>query len=230
MRRKAYLAGPDVFYDNAKEIARSQKLYCDKHNVIGLSPLDNEIPECKTKLETAQLIVEGNIQMINECDIVIANLANFRGTRDNPSCDSGTAWECGYAIGLNKPVLAYTDNSLSIPDHLRLSIDYCIIGNFIDALFFMSTFEVTSHPHDDIPEANGPICIDPKHPTIYDADAWGSFQLGYEYAKGNDVDYTLWDRRSLISKYGEVDRNGARFENFDMPVNIMIAVNHQLII
>ena len=229
MRRKAYLAGPDVFYDNATEIARSQKLYCEKHNIIGLSPLDNEIPPCETKLETAKLIVDGNVKMIQQCDLVIANLANFRGTNDNPSCDSGTAWECGYAIGLNKPVLAYTDSSRSIPEHMRLSIDYCIIGKFIEALFYTSTFEVSSHPHDDIPESNEPICIDPKHPTIRDADAWSAFRLGYEFARGREVDYLLWDKRSLIDKFGEVDRNGARFEDFDMPANIMIAVNHRLV-
>lgn len=226
--KKAYLAGPDVFFDNATEIARSQKLYCEHHGIQGLSPLDNELPNTGSKFETARAIVEANISLIKQCDVVIANLSNFRGTNENPSCDSGTAWECGYAVGLKKPVLAYTDSSLSIPDHLRLSIDYCIIGNFVDALFFVSSFEVTSHPHDDIPAAKNPVCLNPPNPSIHDADAYGSFQLGLEYALGKTLDYTLEDKRSLIEKFGPVDRNGARFEDFDMPVNIMISISHRL--
>jgi nucleoside 2-deoxyribosyltransferase len=226
--KKAYLAGPDVFFDNATEIARSQKLYCEHHGILGLSPLDNELPNTGSKFETAKAIVEANITLINQCDIVIANLSNFRGTRDFPSCDSGTAWECGYATGLGKPVLAYTRNSTSIPEPLRTSIEYCIIGSFTDALFFISYFNVDSHTPKDIPACENPLRLDPSSNDIHDADAYGSFQLGLEYALGNIVDYTLEDKRSLIEKYGLIDRNGARYEDFDLPANIMISISHRL--
>ena len=228
MSKKAYLAGPDVFFDNALEISRSQKLYCAHHNLIGLAPLDNELPACDSKSETAKIIVSGNIQMINDCDLVIANLTNFRGTDEYPSCDSGTAWECGYAAALHKPVLAYTDKVISIPDELRSSIDYCIIGNFVDALFYTSTFEVSSG-NKDVPEYTEPVQLDPVSPSIHDADAYGAFRLGYAYAQGIDAKYHISDARSLIEKYGTVDRNGIKFEDFDAPVNIMISVSHELV-
>jgi nucleoside 2-deoxyribosyltransferase len=228
MGKKVYLAGPDVFFQNAEEIARAQKHYCSHHNLIGLAPLDNELPKTDSKLEMAQAIVRGNIQMLNDCDFVMANLANFRGNDEMPSCDSGTAWECGYATGLHKPVLAYTDGVRSIPETLRKSLDYCIIGNFIDALVFGCNFELNSTDK-PIPEYTQPICLDPEHPSIYDADAYGAFRLGYAFAKGIDAAYSISDQRNLIEKYGTVDRNGAKFEDFDAPVNIMISVNHELV-
>ena len=41
--------------------------------------------------------------MINQCDIVIANINAFRGKE----ADSGTIWECGYASALGKKVFGY---------------------------------------------------------------------------------------------------------------------------
>lgn len=226
--RKVYLAGPDVFFDNALEISQSQKSCCAQHSLIGLAPLDNEIPPCSSKSETAEIIVRSNIEMINACDFVIANLANFRGTADHPSCDSGTAWECGYAVALHKPVLAYTDKTISVPRDLRSSIDYCIIGSFADALRYSSAFKIISGKK-SIPECSELVSLDPADPSIHDADAYGAFRLGYAFAQGINAVYHVSDARSLVEKYGPVDRNGVKFENFDAPVNIMISVNHKLV-
>jgi nucleoside 2-deoxyribosyltransferase len=44
-----------------------------------------------------------NILLIEGCDIVLANVAPFRG----PHADDGTAFEVGYATGLDLPVLCY---------------------------------------------------------------------------------------------------------------------------
>ena len=72
------------------------------------------------------------------------------------------------------------------------------------------------------------IQLDPMRPSIQDANAFGAFCLGYAFGIGKDVAYTISDKRSLIEKYGPIDRNGVRFEDFDMPVNIMISMNHKL--
>lgn len=101
--KKVYLAGPDVFKPNAKEIG---KILCDalaRHNMEGLFPLDNEIDLGPSKLENGKKIYEANRQMIVSCDAVLANLIPFRG----PSADVGTVWECAYAKGIGKVVVGY---------------------------------------------------------------------------------------------------------------------------
>jgi nucleoside 2-deoxyribosyltransferase len=44
-------------------------------------------------------IFERNRRALTECDVVLAVL-------DGPDADSGTAWECGYAAGLGRRVVA----------------------------------------------------------------------------------------------------------------------------
>ena len=113
-----YLAGPDVFKENAKEIGNKMKELCQKHGLNGLFPLDNEIAEEGGK-DVSMAIFEANRAMIDSCDIVIANLNSFRGTEP----DSGTIWEVGYAIGKGKKVLGYIDNpELEYIDRVKLDI------------------------------------------------------------------------------------------------------------
>lgn len=104
--KKIYIAGPDVFEKDAIQIGKRYKELCTKYGFEGLYPLDNEI-EFTTKKETAKVIFEANINLIQNSDIVIANLNDFRGKE----ADSGTVWECGYASALGKEVYAYMDNT-----------------------------------------------------------------------------------------------------------------------
>ncbi len=53
--------------------------------------------------------------MIDDCDIVIANLDSFRGKE----CDSGTVWECGYAYALGKRVYAYLSREKNYIDQFK---------------------------------------------------------------------------------------------------------------
>lgn len=106
--KKIYIAGPDVFELNAKEIGIEYKKICKKYGFEGLYPLDNEI-NFTTKQETAKVIFEQNVKLINQADIIVANLNNFRGKEP----DSGTIWECGYATALGKDVYAYMNNTNS---------------------------------------------------------------------------------------------------------------------
>jgi nucleoside 2-deoxyribosyltransferase len=104
--KKIYLAGPDVFRDNPNEHFIKMKELCQKYGFIGLSPIDNENDfdgEPLSKLHSIH-IFHGNLNIIKNCDIIIANLIPFRG-----SCvDDGTAWEigCGYSYG--KLLYGYT--------------------------------------------------------------------------------------------------------------------------
>lgn len=94
--KKIYLAGPDVFFPDIAQRAEHHKQLCHDMGFDPLHPVDQPVLK-------AQDIYHGNIQMLRQADAVAANLNPFRGAE----VDSGTAFEVGYAIALNKPVVAY---------------------------------------------------------------------------------------------------------------------------
>ena len=100
---KVYIAGFDVFKDNSKEIENNYRNYLQKHNMEGLYPADNN-------LLTSKNIFDANIELINQADIVIANINDFRGQ----DVDSGTAFEIGYAFAKNKKIYAYLEDDRSM--------------------------------------------------------------------------------------------------------------------
>jgi nucleoside 2-deoxyribosyltransferase len=100
--KKVYLAGPDVFRKNAVVFLQRLKDLCTQYDFIGLSPLDNEVNP--TAKHVAASIFVGNLDLIDECDIIIANLDPFRG----PNIDDGTAFEIGYGYAKGKQIYGYT--------------------------------------------------------------------------------------------------------------------------
>jgi nucleoside 2-deoxyribosyltransferase len=103
---RVYLAGPEVFLSNAKEVGEQKKALCQKYGFEGVFPLDAEVPaEGKKPRELGLCISEANEELIRSCDVVVANLTPFRG----PSADVGTVFEVGFAQGLGKKVYAYTN-------------------------------------------------------------------------------------------------------------------------
>jgi nucleoside 2-deoxyribosyltransferase len=106
--KKIYLAGPEVFLDNAIEIGNNKKKLCQLYGFEGLFPLDNVIEFTSNIPQDNGLeIASANEKLIAEADFIIANITPFRGT----SCDVGTAYEMGLARGLKKPVFAYTNDT-----------------------------------------------------------------------------------------------------------------------
>jgi nucleoside 2-deoxyribosyltransferase len=124
---KLYLAGPDVFYPNVKDIAKAKKEICAKYGATGLFPLDNKIDITKKGADLKIYIA--NCALMVEADACIANLTPFRG----PSMDVGTAFEVGYMTALNKRVYGYTNsadlyNSRVIADEMSRELDSAHIG------------------------------------------------------------------------------------------------------
>ncbi len=104
--KRIYLAGPEVFLTNAKEVGENKKRICLKHGFEGVFSLDAKIDfEGKPPEEVGLSISKTNEELIKSCDILIANITPFRG----PSVDVGTAFEMGVAHALGKKVLAYTN-------------------------------------------------------------------------------------------------------------------------
>lgn len=111
---KIYLAGPDVFEVNAVQVGQELKALCKAYGFIGLFPLDNEISTEGTAYEMAKNIREANIKLIEESDIILANLAPFRGLEP----DSGTVYEVGYGTALGKKVYAYASDRREMIDRI----------------------------------------------------------------------------------------------------------------
>jgi nucleoside 2-deoxyribosyltransferase len=103
---RVYLAGPEVFLTNAKEIGENKKALCRKYGFEGVFSIDIEVDAKGKSPREAGLCISGiNENLIKSCDIVIANITPFRG----PSADVGTAYEMGFAHALGKKVFAYTN-------------------------------------------------------------------------------------------------------------------------
>ena len=93
---KIYLAGPDVFRQDAEAWAESARALCRRYGFEPLLPMDHSET-------TPERIFQANIDLIRKAQIVAANLDPFRG----PEPDSGTAFEVGYALALGKKVCGY---------------------------------------------------------------------------------------------------------------------------
>ena len=107
---KIYIAGPEVFLPNAKEIGEEKKQICKKYDHVGYYPLDNDLESLFKSSDPVTIglgISNANHNMMDVCDVIIANITPFRG----PSLDVGTGYEMGYMQGRDKLVLAYTNCS-----------------------------------------------------------------------------------------------------------------------
>lgn len=126
MEKRVYLAGPDVFYPDAKEKGQALKDLCAKYNMIGVFPLDAGLDLSAAPSPEAQgvMIYDANLDFIDSCDAVLANMTPFRG----PSMDIGTGFEMGYAEGKGKPIFAYTDD-MSFYE-TRVPVDGLLIEQF----------------------------------------------------------------------------------------------------
>src|ERR1700752_4783359 len=101
---KVYLAGPDVFLPNTVEVGKEKVKILQSYNLEGLFPLDTTIDPHEDN--ASMFIYQNCISLLEESDIVIANLTPFRGV----SADVGTVFELGYAVAMNKPIYAYSYN------------------------------------------------------------------------------------------------------------------------
>ena len=111
---KVYLAGFDVFRRDAIAHGQQLKSLCASVGLEGLYPFDNEVSDDLAPADRARMICTMNIAMIQRCDAVLANLNLFRGLEP----DSGTVFEVGMAVALNKPVWVYFDPVESLRDYV----------------------------------------------------------------------------------------------------------------
>jgi nucleoside 2-deoxyribosyltransferase len=108
---QAYLAGPDVFLPHAAAHAAAKIAICEKYNITGRPPLHPDIARIMALPPDAawREIYQWDVAMMQQCDIVIANLTPFRGA----SADAGTLVEIGWFLGRGRPVFGYSNSAES---------------------------------------------------------------------------------------------------------------------
>lgn len=128
--KQIYLAGPEVFLPDAREIGARKKMLCEEFGFVGLYPLDNGLADAPG--ETAdEKIYAANLALMREADAGVFNLSPFRGVNADP----GTAFELGFFGALGKPVFAYTNAAAPLFDRVAAShgVHGAPGGDFCDA-------------------------------------------------------------------------------------------------
>ena len=117
MPNSVYLAGPEVFLPNAREILDLKIALTREAGLTPISPGDLEIPRTDSKWELGLAISRIDEHLMNSADAIIANLTPFRGI----AADTGTTFELGYMCAQGKPAFAYTNVKA---DHGQRTRDY----------------------------------------------------------------------------------------------------------
>lgn len=116
MTPKIYLAGFDVFYPDALQRSEVMKAQCAELGLTGVFPADGAIDAAGlTPAELAGEIFRRDIQLIDQCDVVAANVNPFRGTEP----DSGTCFELGYGYARGKALYAYTEGPVTMMERVE---------------------------------------------------------------------------------------------------------------
>jgi nucleoside 2-deoxyribosyltransferase len=111
----AYLAGPDVFLPNAAAHAATKVEICRRFGLRGLPPLNEDAETAATEMEVWQAIYQKDVAMMEQSDIIIANLTPFAGA----SADAGTLIEVGWFLGQGKPIFGYSNTPENFETRMR---------------------------------------------------------------------------------------------------------------
>jgi len=119
---RVYLAGPEVFLPNAREMLDKKIVLTRQYGFVPVSPGDVEIPSSQASegddlvqnvsippnlegREKGLFISQVNEKLMLSADMIIANLTPYRGI----SADVGTVYELGFMCGRGLPAYAFTN-------------------------------------------------------------------------------------------------------------------------
>lgn len=110
----AYLAGPDVFLPDAPAQAARKSAICARYRLTALPPLNEDLASLASmpEAEAWRMIFAKDLAMMQQADLVIANLTPFRGA----SADAGTLVELGWFLGRGRPIFAYSNSATPFAD------------------------------------------------------------------------------------------------------------------
>lgn len=121
MKKRIYLAGPDVFLPNPAAAGERKKQLAAQYGFEGVFPLDATLNIQGLPLPQAGFAIsDANENLMRTCHLIIANLTPFRG----PSADVGTVYEVGFARALGLPVWGYTNTTDTFSDRTLAALGY----------------------------------------------------------------------------------------------------------
>jgi nucleoside 2-deoxyribosyltransferase len=116
MSKRVYLAGPEVFLANARDIGQRKRAICHRYGLLGMFPGDEDDARDLAQPPSAQgLAISRAVERVMQsCDAMIVNLTPFRG----PSADVGSAYEMGFMRALGRPIFAYSHDERPFKDRV----------------------------------------------------------------------------------------------------------------
>jgi nucleoside 2-deoxyribosyltransferase len=114
-----------------QEYGRRLQQLCADRGFEGVYPLDAVVPPGLSPAGRATWIYRVNLDAIRRADIVMANVADFRGAGEP---DSGTAFEIGFAAALGKPVWGYRADLTTLRERVpsKPFADVCERGYLVE--------------------------------------------------------------------------------------------------
>ena len=117
--RRVYLAGPDVFLPDAGAVAAAKVAICARYGLEGRAPGSGGLDLAGMAAGAAwRAIYRSCVAMMDECDLVVANLTPFRGA----SADSGTLVELGWFLGRGRPAFGYSNCAAGFAERSRRQV------------------------------------------------------------------------------------------------------------
>ena len=114
--KRIYLAGPEVFLSNAREIGACKRAICEQHGLLGVFPTDEEgaCDPASSRPDQGLAISRAMERVTRTCEAMIVNITPFRG----PSADVGSAYEMGFMRALGRPIFAYSNDDRPFLDRV----------------------------------------------------------------------------------------------------------------
>lgn len=113
-----YLAGFERYDADGEAVFEKMKKLCERYNMRAVSPLDWALGVEKIESDnpyiTAANLFDNWQQHVRNCDIVIANLNNYRGYEVN----NDVSFECGMGFQLRKKLYGYMDDTSPMIDRV----------------------------------------------------------------------------------------------------------------
>lgn len=115
MTMRIYLAGPEVFLPNGRDLLEEKRALTRQHGFEPHAPIDLSHVDTGDRHGHGVAIAAANEGRMRAADAVIANLTPFRGI----SADPGTVYELGFMAALGRVCLAYSNDARGYFERVR---------------------------------------------------------------------------------------------------------------
>lgn len=118
---RLYLAGP-LFTAAERRFNEDLAAWFRIEGYDVFNPQEYEPRDFSSPVALTNEIFKVDKEGIDWADVVVANM-------DGPDPDSGTAWECGYAYGIGKPVVTYRTDFRGSGEAFGIPFNIMMLGS-----------------------------------------------------------------------------------------------------